>query len=89
MTDYVATRWYRAPEMLLGAPYALPGDQPQTPMYGSAIDVWAAGCVMVSLPRSNRALLWDQMLDWHDCEWCCTSDTINTQVIKYHDGDLR
>ena len=62
MTDYVATRWYRAPEVLLGAPYALPGGQPQTPMYGSAIDVWAAGCVMVSLPRSNRALLWDQKL---------------------------
>lgn len=47
MTDYVATRWYRAPEMLLGVTPTLPGVTPQTLCYGSAIDVWAAGCVMV------------------------------------------
>lgn len=49
MTDYVATRWYRAPEMLLGVPCTLPGAPPQDPMYGCGIDVWAAGCIMVRL----------------------------------------
>ncbi|XP_055336348.1 cyclin-dependent kinase-like 1 [Paramacrobiotus metropolitanus] len=33
-TDYVATRWYRAPELLVGEP-----------LYGSPVDVWASGCV--------------------------------------------
>lgn len=33
-TDYVATRWYRAPELLVG-----------DISYGKAIDVWAIGCL--------------------------------------------
>ena len=33
-TDYVATRWYRAPELLVG-----------DTNYGRAIDVWAVGCL--------------------------------------------
>lgn len=36
-TDYVATRWYRSPELLLGAPY------------GKAVDIWAIGCIMGEL----------------------------------------
>ena len=32
LSDYVATRWYRAPELLVGDPY-----------YGPTIDVWAIG----------------------------------------------
>jgi mitogen-activated protein kinase 15 len=38
MTDYVATRWYRAPEVLLGSPE-----------YGKPVDVWAFGCVLVEI----------------------------------------
>jgi serine/threonine protein kinase len=34
MTDYVATRWYRPPELLVG------GD------YSKEIDMWAVGCIM-------------------------------------------
>jgi cyclin-dependent kinase-like len=34
LTDYVATRWYRAPELLL------------SPHYGKEVDIWAAGCIM-------------------------------------------
>lgn len=37
-TDYVATRWYRAPENLLG-----------TKEYTTAIDVFSLGCVIVEL----------------------------------------
>ena len=33
-TDYVATRWYRAPELLVG-----------DTGYGRAIDIWAVGCL--------------------------------------------
>ena len=38
MTDYVATRWYRAPELLLG----------QT-KYGPSVDVWSVGCILAEL----------------------------------------
>lgn len=38
MTDYVATRWYRAPEVLLGSPE-----------YGKPVDIWAFGCVLVEI----------------------------------------
>ncbi|CAG9578528.1 putative mitogen-activated protein kinase [Leishmania major strain Friedlin] len=34
LTDYVVTRWYRPPELLLMCPYSYP------------IDIWAVGCVM-------------------------------------------
>jgi serine/threonine protein kinase len=47
LTDYVATRWYRAPELLLGAPYQQPGGQLTNPQYGCPVDIWAAGCLMV------------------------------------------
>lgn len=35
MTEYVATRWYRAPELLLGNSH-----------YGKEVDYWAIGCIM-------------------------------------------
>lgn len=38
-TDYVATRWYRAPE-LCGSFYA---------RYSSAVDVWSCGCIFAEL----------------------------------------
>jgi len=38
LTDYVATRWYRAPELLLG-----------DTGYGKAVDLWAIGCIMGEL----------------------------------------
>ncbi|XP_071542457.1 uncharacterized protein [Panulirus ornatus] len=34
-TDYVATRWYRAPELLVG-----------DTRYGREVDVWASGCLL-------------------------------------------
>jgi serine/threonine protein kinase len=37
LTTYISTRWYRAPEILLGLPY------------GPAIDLFAAGCVLAEM----------------------------------------
>lgn len=34
----VVTLYYRAPELLLGAPY-----------YGTAIDMWSVGCILAEL----------------------------------------
>ncbi|XP_078389392.1 cyclin-dependent kinase-like 1 [Cetorhinus maximus] len=41
-TDYVATRWYRAPELLVG-----------DTQYGPPVDVWAIGCVFAELTSGN------------------------------------
>ena len=38
LTDYVATRWYRAPELLIG-----------TTRYDMSVDFWAIGCIMGEL----------------------------------------
>ncbi|XP_077362201.1 mitogen-activated protein kinase 15 [Festucalex cinctus] len=35
MTEYVATRWYRAPEILLGSP-----------RYTKGVDMWSLGCIL-------------------------------------------
>jgi len=38
MTDYIATRWYRAPELLMGCED-----------YAESIDIWAIGCIFAEL----------------------------------------
>jgi len=40
MTDYVATRWYRAPELLIYQ------DQKG---YSEAVDMWSVGCIFAEL----------------------------------------
>jgi serine/threonine protein kinase len=53
MTEYVVTRWYRAPELLLSCDH-----------YTAAIDVWSVGCILAELlgrrplfPGKVRALV--------------------------------
>ena len=38
VTEYVATRWYRAPEILLGST-----------KYSKAVDIWSVGCILGEL----------------------------------------
>ena len=40
LTDYVATRWYRAPELLVGET-----------KYDSKVDIWALGCVFAEFVK--------------------------------------
>lgn len=51
-TDYVATRWYRAPELLVG-----------DVQYGTAVDVWAIGCIFAELLSSQPLFPGDTDLD--------------------------
>ena len=44
LTEYVATRWYRAPEIMLNSKG-----------YSKAIDVWSVGCILAEM-LGNRAL---------------------------------
>lgn len=45
MTDYVATRWYRAPELLLS-----------WKQYTAAVDIWSVGCIFAELLRRKPFL---------------------------------
>ena len=42
MTDYVATRWYRAPEILLGSN-----------KYSFPVDMWSLGCIFAEMLRGK------------------------------------
>lgn len=38
MTDYVSTRWYRSPELIIGSNH-----------YNEGVDMWAVGCIVAEL----------------------------------------
>jgi cyclin-dependent kinase-like len=51
-TDYVSTRWYRAPELLVG-----------DANYSKSVDVWAIGCILAEI--SNGIPLFPGDSDLH------------------------
>ncbi|XP_073679937.1 cyclin-dependent kinase-like 4 [Garra rufa] len=51
-TDYVATRWYRAPELLVG-----------DTRYGKAVDVWAVGCLFFEMLTCDPLFPGDSDID--------------------------
>lgn len=51
-SDYVATRWYRAPELLVG-----------DTQYGKGVDVWALGCILVEVQTGVPAFPGQDDLD--------------------------
>lgn len=60
MTEYIATRWYRAPELLLGCRD-----------YSKEVDIWALGCLMGELfrgkamfPGTSTANQVEKLLAW-------------------------
>ena len=56
MTDYVATRWYRSPELLLSGG-----------IYGPEVDYWAIGCIMGELADGNPMFPGEDEVDQLDC----------------------
>ncbi|XP_028400917.1 cyclin-dependent kinase-like 2 [Dendronephthya gigantea] len=51
-TDYVATRWYRGPELLVG-----------DTKYGRPVDVWACGCLMIEMLTGEPLFPGDSDID--------------------------
>ncbi|KAI8796409.1 cyclin-dependent kinase 2 isoform X1 [Biomphalaria glabrata] len=51
-TDYVATRWYRAPELLVG-----------DTKYGRAVDIWAIGCLLSEMLTGEPLFPGDSDID--------------------------
>ena len=52
LTEYVATRWYRAPEIMLNSKG-----------YTKSIDVWSVGCILAEM-LSNKALFPGKHCKW-------------------------
>ena len=46
-TEYVSTRWYRAPEVLL-----------QSTNYNAPLDIWACGCIMAGVKCFLYVYVW-------------------------------
>ena len=42
LTDYIATRWYRPPEILLSAA-----------KYDGSVDIWGFGCIIAEMHMSK------------------------------------
>nr|CAB3229509.1 cyclin-dependent kinase-like 2 [Phallusia mammillata] len=51
-TDYVATRWYRAPELLVG-----------DTKYGRPVDIWAVGCLITEMLTGDPLFPGDSDID--------------------------
>lgn len=51
LTNYVATRWYRSPELLLSS------------VYGAEVDMWALGCVIGEMIDGQPLFPGDDFLD--------------------------
>merc|ERR1712070_1136937 len=52
LTEYVVTRWYRAPEVILNASH-----------YTNALDVWSVGCIFAELLGRAPLFPGDDYLD--------------------------
>ena len=52
LTEYVVTRWYRAPEVILNASH-----------YSNALDVWSIGCIFAELLGRAPLFPGDDYLD--------------------------
>eukprot|EP01060_Flectonema_neradi_P018127 TRINITY_DN24946_c0_g1_i1.p1 TRINITY_DN24946_c0_g1~~TRINITY_DN24946_c0_g1_i1.p1 ORF type:complete len:397 (+),score=78.31 TRINITY_DN24946_c0_g1_i1:71-1261(+) len=82
MTEYVITRWYRPPELLLF-----------TPHYGPAVDIWALGCVMGELftrqpifPGKNYI---DQIQRIADTLGVDLSDLPSDEAVRFFENQQR
>lgn len=52
LTEYVVTRWYRAPEVILNASH-----------YSKAIDIWSAGCILAEMLGKSPLFPGEDYLD--------------------------
>lgn len=76
-TDYVSTRWYRAPEVLL-----------RSTSYSSPIDVWAIGCIMSELYTLQPLFPGRSEIDqiFRCCSVLGTPDKVSTFVTHVREG---
>ena len=77
LTDYVATRWYRAPELLISQ-----GE------YNTEVDFWAIGCIMGELTDGNPLFPGENELDQIHCIQKILGNLTNEQISKFYSNPL-
>ena len=77
LTDYVATRWYRAPELLISQ-----GD------YDKEVDYWAIGCIMGELVDGNPLFPGENEIDQIHCIQKILGNLTQEQVDKFYSNPL-
>ena len=77
LTDYVATRWYRAPELLLSQ-----GN------YGKEVDYWAVGCIMGELVDGNPLFPGENELDQIHCIQKVLGNLTDKQEEMFYNNPL-
>uniref|UniRef100_A0A3B4B701 mitogen-activated protein kinase n=1 Tax=Periophthalmus magnuspinnatus TaxID=409849 RepID=A0A3B4B701_9GOBI len=70
-TDYVATRWYRPPELLVGDTH-----------YGKPVDVWAVGCLLLEMLTSQPLFPGESDLDQIHHIVRCFGEKIQRHVME-------
>ncbi|KAI9222506.1 kinase-like domain-containing protein [Blastocladiella britannica] len=74
-TDYVATRWYRAPELLVG-----------DTEYGKPVDMWAVGCIFSEILTGQPLFPGDSDIDQlYRIMKCLGISTFYVYCTKDHD----
>ena len=77
LTDYVATRWYRAPELLLSQG-----------SYGKEVDYWAIGCIMGELVDGNPLFPGENELDQIHCIQKVLGNLTESQEEMFYSNPL-
>lgn len=72
MSEYVATRWYRAPEILLGSH-----------TYTKGVDIWSFGCMMAELLRGKPLFAGNSTLNQLEkvLSWTGTPSAADVQAL--------
>lgn len=77
LTDYVATRWYRSPELLITNGF-----------YGTEVDYWAIGCIMGELVDGNPLFPGDNETDQLHCIQKVLGNLPEDQVNMFYNNPL-
>ena len=77
LTDYVATRWYRSPELLITSGY-----------YGIEVDYWAIGCIMGELADGNPLFPGENETDQLHCIQKVLGNLPEDQVEMFYKNPL-
>ena len=77
LTDYVATRWYRSPELLITNGY-----------YGTEVDYWAIGCIMGELADGNPLFPGENETDQLHCIQKVLGNLPQEQVNVFYKNPL-
>ena len=77
LTDYVATRWYRAPELLLSQ-----GE------YGFEVDYWSVGCIMGELVDGNPLFPGESEIDQLHCIQKIIGNFTKEQITLFYNNPI-